>query len=98
MQPASTALGPNPDGKEYHVERNGFVILVKRPNVDNMPKTYVNSPQSEITTIKSKGRTLVPPKAVPRATNASQMTQSMIGDGDYDESNFARKEMKKLTD
>lgn len=71
MQPASTALGPNPDGKEYHVERNGFVILVKRPNVDNLPKTFVNSPQSEITTLKSKGRPLAPPKAASRAANAS---------------------------
>jgi hypothetical protein len=48
MQDASV-LGPNPGNKEYHVEKGGKVILVKRPNADNLPKEYQQPLKQAIT-------------------------------------------------
>mgnify|MGYP007004055880 CR=1 FL=1 len=53
-------------------------------------------PESEITTVKSKGRILFPPKPVAKV--GSQMTHSVIGEGDIDEATYAKKLMKKLNE
>ncbi len=69
---------------------------MKRPNAENLPQAYVTPPESEITTVKSKGRILFPPKPVAKV--GSQMTHSVIGEGDIDEATYAKKLMKKLNE
>jgi hypothetical protein len=31
-------LGQNPETKEFHVEKDGKVIVIKKPNADGLPK------------------------------------------------------------
>ena len=36
-------------GKDYHIEGNGHVIIIKKPAADHFPKSYVNPLKADLT-------------------------------------------------